>query len=69
MNFISHVVLLAVYVAAAAAVAMFAPSFLPPADGVGPPVYGALTLAILALVHAIVTGLGLRRAGERGGIS
>lgn len=65
MNFISHVVLLAVYAAAATAVAMFAPSFLPQATGAGPHVYGALTLAVLALLHSIITGLGVRRASER----
>ena len=65
MNFFSHVVLLAVYAAAAAAVAIFAPAFLPKAAGAGPHVYGALTLAILALVHAVITGLGVRRASER----
>ncbi len=64
MSFLAHAVLMAVYAALAGAAATFAPPVLPAATG-GSLAYGALAFAVLAVVHAAITGISARRAAER----
>ncbi len=64
MSFLAHAVLMAVYAALAGAAATFAPPLLPAATG-GSLAYGALAFAVLAVVHAAITGISARRAAER----